>query len=346
MAPWEDRPIGRPPTRASTAVSGRNTGARADRCGSRVTTARKTPRSHAPSAGQRNSPLSQLPDHSHQNACAVAFGPHRVTATSNCRHGREAHRPQYPIESRWNMSPLSALSRRTNVPVRTLRSYQELDLLPTLPEYDESHVRRVALVKALLNVGGLPHAEVRRLVRHVEDERPPANELLRITQHALPTPGSASPDQEWEWAQARVSDLIRGWGWQVSPDNPAWQTLCQVTIACKSLGHHEIPRLFPAYAEHLERIARLEVQILSEQDHPESAATSLVAVTALGDVAISALRRLAHEHFLSSTGSGPEHSSAREPGPGRRAGVPPSGTTPDIPPPRLHEIATSVHEIK
>ncbi|MFE5629775.1 MerR family transcriptional regulator [Streptomyces sp. NPDC056470] len=244
------------------------------------------------------------------------------------------------------MSPLSALSRRTNVPVRTLRSYQDLDLLPTLPEYDESHVRRVALVKALLNIGGLPHAEVRRLVRHVEDERPPASELLRITQYALPTPGSASHDLEWERAQARVSDLIRGWGWQVSPDNPAWQTLCQVTIACTSLGHHEIPRLFHAYAEHLERIARLEVQILGEQGHPESAATSLVAVTALGDIAVSALRRLAHEHFLASAGSGTEHSSAREAGPGGRTDSPPADATPDTHPPRLHEIATTVHEIK
>lgn len=208
------------------------------------------------------------------------------------------------------MSQLAALSRRTKVPVRTLRSYQDLDLLPTLTEYDESHVRRVALVKALLNVG-VSHAEVRRLVRHMEEERPPASELLRLTQYALPTPGSASPDQEWEWAQARVSGLIRGWGWQVSPDNPAWQTLCQVAIACKSLDHQDIPRLFPAYAENLERIAQLEMQILGEQEDPESAATSLVTVTALGAVALSAMRRLAHEHFPSSAAGGADRSAAR-----------------------------------
>ncbi|MFJ3583473.1 MerR family transcriptional regulator [Streptomyces sp. NPDC090127] len=210
------------------------------------------------------------------------------------------------------MSQLASLSRRTKVPVRTLRSYQDLELLPTVPEYDESHVRRVALVKALLNVGGLSHAEVRRLVRHVEEERPPAKEMLRLTQHALPTPGSASPDQEWEWAQARVSGLIRGRGWQVGPDNPAWQTLCQVAIACKSLDQQDIPRLFPAYAENLERIARLEMQILSEQDDPESAATRLVTVTALGDIALSALRRLAHEHFLSTAGSGADRSATHQ----------------------------------
>ncbi|MGW6567510.1 MerR family transcriptional regulator [Streptomyces sp. NPDC054975] len=207
------------------------------------------------------------------------------------------------------MSQLAALSRRTKVPVRTLRSYQELDLLPTLSEYDESHVRRVALVKTLLNVGRLSHAEVRRLVRHLEEERPPVGELLRLTQYALPTPGSASPDQEWEWAQAKVSGLIHDWGWQVSPDNPAWQTLCQVAIACKSLDHQDIPLLFPAYAENLERIARLEMQILSEQGDAESAAARLVTVTALGDVALSAMRRLAHEHFLSAGEGGAERST-------------------------------------
>lgn len=202
------------------------------------------------------------------------------------------------------MSQLAALSRLTKVPVGTLRSYQEWELLPTLPAYDESHVRRVALVKALLNIGGLPHAEVRRLVRHMEEQRPPANELLRLTQYALPTPGSASPDEEWEWARARVSALIRTWGWRVSPDNPAWRTLCQVTIACKSLDHQDIPRLFHAYAENLEHIARLEMQILGDQDDPESAAARLVTVTALGDITLSAMRRLAHEHFLSSEGAG------------------------------------------
>ncbi|MDT9687542.1 MerR family transcriptional regulator [Streptomyces sp. P9(2023)] len=209
------------------------------------------------------------------------------------------------------MSPLDALSRRTRVPVRTLRSYQDLDLLPTLSDYDESHVRRVALVKALLDIGGLPHAEVHRLVRRVVEERPEASELLRLTQYALPTPGSASPDQEWEWAQAWLSGLIRSWGWQVGPDNPAWQTLCQVAIACRSLDHQDIPRLFHAYAENLEAIARLEMQILREQDDPESAATRLVTVTALGDIALSAMRRLAHEHFLSSTESDAEHAAPR-----------------------------------
>ncbi|MEU8484365.1 MerR family transcriptional regulator [Streptomyces sp. NPDC048641] len=200
------------------------------------------------------------------------------------------------------MPQLSDLSRRTGVPDRMLRFYLRMNLLPALDEseeYDESHVRRVALVRTLLDVGGLSPAAIRRIVGRI-DTSPPLHELLGEVQYALPARGSMSQDREWERARERTTALAEQRSWQVSPDNPAWQTLTQVLVTCEWLEQHDLPRLLETYAEALERVVDIEVQLLRRQPDPESAAASMVSGTVLGDVALSALRRLIHEHFSCS----------------------------------------------
>ncbi|MFA3836813.1 MerR family transcriptional regulator [Streptomyces aureus] len=200
------------------------------------------------------------------------------------------------------MPQLSDLSRRTGVPDRMLRFYLRMELLPALDEsqeYDESHVRRVALVRTLLDVGGLSPAAIRQIVGRI-DTSPPLHELLGAVQYALPARGSVSQDQEWERAKERTTALAEQRSWQVSPDNPAWQTLTQVLVTCEWLEQRDLPRLLERYAEALERVVDIEVQLLRRQPDPESAAASMVSGTVLGDVALSALRRLIHEHFSCS----------------------------------------------
>ncbi|WP_432167858.1 MerR family transcriptional regulator [Streptomyces sp. bgisy031] len=200
------------------------------------------------------------------------------------------------------MPQLSDLSRRTGVPDRMLRFYLRMDLLPALDEsqeYDESHVRRVALVRTLLDVGGLSPSAIRQIVGRI-DTSPPLHELLGAVQYALPARGSVSQDQEWERARERTTALAEQRSWQVSPDNPAWQTLTQVLVTCEWLEQRDLPRLLETYAEALERVVDIEVQLLRRQPDPESAAASMVSGTVLGDVALSALRRLIHEHFSCS----------------------------------------------
>jgi DNA-binding transcriptional MerR regulator len=204
---------------------------------------------------------------------------------------------------------LSELSRRTGVPVRTLRSYLRMEFLPAVPEYDESHVRRVALIRTLLDVGGLSYAAIRQIVQLIDTSRPPLHELLGAVQYALPARGSVSHDQEWERARDRASRLAEQRGWRVNPKNPAWHTLTQVLVACEWLEQQDLLRLLESYAEALERVVAVEVQLLRDQPDAESAATSMVSGTVLGDVALSALRRLLHEHF---SGTHEDFPDARE----------------------------------
>ncbi|MEV5613804.1 MerR family transcriptional regulator [Streptomyces sp. NPDC052225] len=198
------------------------------------------------------------------------------------------------------MQDLSELSERAGIPERMLRFYVRMELLPDLPAYDESHVRRVAFVRALLDVGGLSHAAIRQLLRRVDTSEPTFGELLGAVQYALPARGSTAQDQEWERARGRAEEFAAQRQWRVGADNPAWQTLTQVLVACEWLRQHDLLDLLGAYADALERLVAVEVELLRRKGDPETAATSMVSGTVLGDIALCALRRLLHEHFSRS----------------------------------------------
>ncbi|GAA3651361.1 MerR family transcriptional regulator [Streptomyces chitinivorans] len=200
---------------------------------------------------------------------------------------------------------LSDLSRRTGVPVRTLRLYARVNLLPEADVYDMSHVRRVVLVRVLLDVGGLRHSEIHDILRRVDSSPGSLHDLLGAVQYALPARGSECRDREWEQARERAGALAERRGWRVGPDNPAWLTLVQALVACEWLGQRDLLEMIDTYAEALERVAEAEVRLIRARPDPESAAASMVSTTVLGDVMLSALRRLMHEHFSSAVDHGP-----------------------------------------
>lgn len=194
---------------------------------------------------------------------------------------------------------LPELSAEIRIPLRALQLYVRMGLLPALPVYDESHVRRAVLVRTLLDVGGLSYSAARRVVRQIDMSPPPISELCGTIQYALPSPGSEAEDQNWDRARERVHALARARKWRVRPENPAWHTLTQALVAVEWLGHDDLLRLLDTYADALEPVVAAEVRLLHEQPDPESAAAHMVTGTVLGDVAFSALRRLIHEHASS-----------------------------------------------
>ncbi|MFC9487519.1 MerR family transcriptional regulator, partial [Streptomyces hydrogenans] len=80
---------------------------------------------------------------------------------------------------------IGELSRRTGVSVPTIKFYVREGLLPagrlTSPNqaaYDETHVRRLRLIRALMDVGGLSVAAVREVITAVDDPERPVHALL------------------------------------------------------------------------------------------------------------------------------------------------------------------------
>jgi DNA-binding transcriptional MerR regulator len=95
---------------------------------------------------------------------------------------------------------ISELSARTDVSVPTLKYYLREGLLPagrrtsrTQAVYDDSHVERVRLIRALSEIGGLPLARVRTVLEAIGSPAVSRLDLLATAQDALIDAESGHP---------------------------------------------------------------------------------------------------------------------------------------------------------
>lgn len=189
---------------------------------------------------------------------------------------------------------IAELSRRTGVPVPTIKYYLREGLLPpgerTSPNqarYDESHVHRVRLVRALVEVGGLSIAAAREVVEVMHaDERTPLQSIGKV-HFAVQRGGSGD--------SPAVEELIDRRGWRVRPTNPARAALADVLTTVERLGHPDVHGLIDTYADAAETLAAAEIAALTEDAGVEDMAESVVVLSVLGNALLAALRGLAQE---------------------------------------------------
>ncbi|MEU8055087.1 MerR family transcriptional regulator [Microbispora bryophytorum] len=201
---------------------------------------------------------------------------------------------------------IAELSRRTGVPIPTIKYYMREGLLPqgerTGPNqarYGEEHVRRLRLARALVEVGGLPVASAREALALIFSSGVSEFDVLGKAQYALTPPreraGDDAGDDAGDEAAAQVDELIARRGWQVKPGNPARRTLADALATLRRLGEDDYLDLLETYAETAERLADMEVRAISRRGDLHSMAEAVVIWTALGDPVIASLRRLAQE---------------------------------------------------
>ncbi|MDX6237053.1 MAG: hypothetical protein QOG10_1868, partial [Kribbellaceae bacterium] len=113
---------------------------------------------------------------------------------------------------------IAELSRRTGVPVATIKYYLREGLLPsgeavgaTRSRYDETHVRQLRLIRALVEVGGLSLSRVRDVLAEVGEESRELHEVLGAAHSALVREPPAVSTESKE----RVDRLIKDQGWLV-----------------------------------------------------------------------------------------------------------------------------------
>ncbi|MFG1859416.1 MerR family transcriptional regulator [Microbispora bryophytorum] len=201
---------------------------------------------------------------------------------------------------------IAELSRRTGVPIPTIKYYMREGLLPqgerTGPNqarYGEEHVRRLRLARALVEVGGLPVASAREALALIFSSGVSEFDVLGKAQYALTPPreraGDDAGDEAGDEAAAQVDELIARRGWQVKPGNPARRTLADALATLRRLGEDDYLDLLETYAETAEQLADTEVRAISRRGDLHSMAEAVVVWTALGDPVIASLRRLAQE---------------------------------------------------
>ncbi|MEV6355344.1 MerR family transcriptional regulator [Streptomyces hydrogenans] len=204
---------------------------------------------------------------------------------------------------------IGELSRRTGVSVPTIKFYVREGLLPagrlTSPNqaaYDETHVRRLRLIRALMDVGGLSVAAVGEVIAAVDDPERPVHALLgEAAERMVPRyggePAAGEEDGEADGglveAREQVGALIREREWHCFPGSLAAEALAVALAALGSVGHERFAEVLDEYADAAERVARADLEYVARHVAREELVESVAVGTVLGDALFSALRRLA-----------------------------------------------------
>ncbi|MEU0085670.1 MerR family transcriptional regulator [Streptomyces sp. NPDC006274] len=202
---------------------------------------------------------------------------------------------------------LSELSRLSGVSTATIKYYLREHLLPpgrrvtaTQAEYDETHLRRLRLVRAMIQVGGVPVATARQVLAHVDDESLGLTMRLGAATWALPQPPE-TPVDDAASAKARqeVERLLEDLGWESAREigdlSPVYRALVTSLATLSGLGYPLSAAELLPYARRMEQIAVHDMDRL--EDVPEGAEQVETAVVAqvLYDPLLLNLRRLALE---------------------------------------------------
>ena len=209
---------------------------------------------------------------------------------------------------------ISELSERSGVPVPTVKYYLREGLLPpgratgaTRAVYDDRHVQRLRLIRALVEVAGMGGERTRAVIAAVDDQRADLHDVLASAHEELSPVPEREPSAEAREAVARLIDLR---GWQVTPRGRHEEALAAALDALHGAGQALSEDALVAYADAVAGVAALEIGSMSEASR-EDAATYAVIGTLLVEPVLVTLRRLAHEDLSSRRFSRSEQAQQR-----------------------------------
>ncbi|MFF4697592.1 MerR family transcriptional regulator [Streptomyces chattanoogensis] len=195
---------------------------------------------------------------------------------------------------------IGELSRETGVAVPTIKYYVREGLLPpgrlTSPNqasYDDGHVRRLRLIRGLMDVGGLSVSAVRDVLAAVDSPEQPVHKVLGAAQEAI-TPKSAAAPEGLEEARRTVAELVRRRGWHTDPDHPSAEAMAVALAAFRGIGRGDFLEVLDDYADACERVAAADLAWVGRNVEVDGLVESVVVGTVLGDAVLMAMRRLAH----------------------------------------------------
>jgi DNA-binding transcriptional MerR regulator len=227
---------------------------------------------------------------------------------------------------------IGVLSARSGVSVPTIKYYLRERILPpgqaTAPNqavYGEAHLRRLRLIRALIEVGGLPVARAHEVLDAVDSEQMAPHDLLGAAHCAVSRSRGQQPDDpDWRAARAEAAELVRRRGWHVSPEAPALDQVADAIRAMRGLDQADLLGCLEVYADAAARVAAEEVAVVVARGEPARMVEGVVVGTVLGETLLAALRLLAQEDVSARTlglAGGPDPEA--EPGCG--AGTAPAG---------------------
>ncbi|MEX5303794.1 MerR family transcriptional regulator [Kocuria sabuli] len=195
---------------------------------------------------------------------------------------------------------ISSLAERSGVPLATVKYYLREGLLPpgratsaTQAQYDEGHLHRLALIRALTDVVGLSVARTRTVLDLIDSS--PDDLFATLGQAVAALPPYV---EECEEGHPRARAAIEALGWVYDPHYPAVAQLERALAAAESVGMPIEEQRLLGYGEHVRAIARIDIAGVPRDD-PGAAVEHAVLGTAIVEPVLAALRRLAHQDVSS-----------------------------------------------
>jgi DNA-binding transcriptional MerR regulator len=183
------------------------------------------------------------------------------------------------------------------VPVPTIKYYQREGLLPygertghNQARYTDEHARRLRLVRALVDVAGLPIATARTVLEAVAEPNTDLFDALGKVHYAVTAVPSAI-----EPSDAPVAELLDRLGWTVKESNPSRRALANLLEVLQSLGQTGMLNRLDDYATAAAQLAAVDISIMDSHGSQDEMLETAVIATLLGDVLVSLMRRMAQE---------------------------------------------------
>jgi DNA-binding transcriptional MerR regulator len=194
---------------------------------------------------------------------------------------------------------MAELSSRSGLPVPTIKYYLRAGLLhpgqsvgATRASYDESHLRRLRLIRALTDVARLSLDVVSQVLSAVDDPGLSWHDALGSAHARLGPTRPSAPSPE---AVARVERLMRRRAWRLGEGSPHAVVLAAALSALAGLGHDPDDTLLETYADAADAIALREIDAITETDRTD-AVEHVVVGTLLLEPVLLAMRRIAQEN--------------------------------------------------
>lgn len=204
---------------------------------------------------------------------------------------------------------VSELRDRSGVTIASIKFYLREGLLfagtatsATRTDYDEAHVARLRLIRALIDVGGLSVTAARAVLDAIDNDALPIVDAFGIAQRAVSVSLTSNTEPSAESLE-RVDRLKAERGWKTFRRNPGELIAARVLDTFASIGREDLFALMLGYADAAELVARADLGAVAASGTDRRPMVETVVVgTALGDTLFAGLRRIAQENMSRQLG--------------------------------------------
>lgn len=198
---------------------------------------------------------------------------------------------------------VSELAERADMPVATVKYYLREGLLqpghmtgPRRAEYDETHVRRLRILRLLREVGGVPVTNLRLVMDALDDESRPIHDVMTLTADVIsagPEPGDQDPR-----SLETVDTVIGAMGWDgVRPESVDRLRLASLVTLLNGPGMLGADaEVLCYYARLADQLAKTEISLINPHRERAALLEDMVTGSVVYGQVFALLRQMGHEH--------------------------------------------------